>query len=524
MSDRLITALLKPGVFNHPAESCELIETHISWVILAGEYAYKIKKPVNLGFLDFSTLEQRHFYCHEELRLNRRLAPAIYLEVLAIHGTPDHPSLSADGPVIEYMVKMNRFAQQAQLDRMLQDGNLNETQIDAIASMVASFHQQLDPANPSAAFGTPEQVYAPVEENFDQIRGRIKDRQHLEQLAAIENWCNYSYALLEPVFTARKQAGFIRECHGDMHLRNLAWIHQQAVAFDCIEFNPELRWIDVISEVAFLVMDLQEKGRANFAQRFLNHYLQITGDYAGLAVLNFYLVYRALVRAKVDAIRLGQADLNSDERNKAEADFTHYLLLASEYIQAKTPVLFITHGLSGSGKSTVTQILLEMTGAIRIRSDVERKRLFALGVNSDSENKVDEGIYAAQTTQRTYDTLAELSNTIINAGFPVIVDATFLKAAQRQQFRQLTETHQVPFIILSFSALPDTLRRRIVDRDQGVSDANLAVLENQLKHWQPILVEETDAVINIDTNQPVDFARLRKQLAKKISVKSNKEG
>jgi hypothetical protein len=524
MSQPLIDALLEPGMYNHPVDCCELIETHISWVILAGEYAYKIKKPVNLGFLDFSTLEKRHFYCNEEVRLNARLAPDLYLEVVAISGNEKQPRLSDEGPVIEYMVKMKRFAQQTQLDRMLADDALNETHIDAIASMVADFHQQCDPAKASSAFGTPEQVYSPVDDNFVQNRSRLTDRQQLEQLTTIENWCRHNYALLRPVFTARKQAGFIRECHGDMHLRNLAWINNKPVAFDCIEFNPELRWIDVISEVAFLIMDLQEKNRAGFAQRFLNAYLEITGDYAGLQVLDFYLVYRALVRTKVEAIRLGQADLNSSERKHAEADLARYLLLASKYVKAKTPILFIMHGLSASGKSTVSQTWLELTGVIRIRSDVERKRLYAHAPDADSAHNVGEGIYAEQATQRTYELLAELANTILMAGFSVIVDATFLKAAQREQFRSLAESRHVPFIILSLSALPDTLRGRIVERAHGVSDANLTVLENQLKHWQPLSTEETASVIDIDTGRSIDFSQLRKQLAKKVAAQINKEG
>lgn len=516
MSNILINALLDPAVYSHPVETCELIETHISWVILAGDYAYKIKKPVNFGFLDFSTLEKRRFYCNEELRLNRRLAADIYLDVVAISGSPKQPCLSEEGPAIEYMVKMNRFAQQAQLDRMLESGALHKAHIDAIASMLADFHQQIDCANESSAFGSAEHVYAPVEENFSQIRERLADKPFLEQLEAIEAWCQHNYTVLRPVLEARKQTGFIRECHGDMHLRNLAWINDQPVAFDCIEFNPDLRWIDVISEVAFLVMDLQERKQPELSQRLLNAYLQLTGDYAGLDVLSFYLVYRALVRAKVDAIRLGQADISSRERTEAEADFSRYLTLANDYIQPKTPILIITHGMSASGKSTVTQQLLENMGAIRLRSDVERKRLFAIAADSDQGNNVNEGIYASEITQRTYTVLAELASGIITAGYPVIVDATFLKAAQREQFRKLAEADKVPFVILSFSALPDTLRGRIVDRDQGVSDANLAVLENQLKHWQPLTSDETAYVIEIDTNKPVDVSKLAEKVVEYI--------
>jgi len=508
MSNSLIDALLDPGFYDHPVESCELIETHISWVILAGDYAYKIKKPVDFGFLDFSTLEKRHLYCQEEVRLNRRLAANTYLDVVAIHGSPDQPHLSADSPVIEYMVKMRRFEQACQLDHMLENDTLTVTHIDAMATMAARFHQEIDRATASSMFGSAEKVYAPFEENFAQIRERVTGKNFLEQLATIEAWCKDSYVALGATFEQRKANGYVRECHGDMHLRNLAWIDNSAVAFDCIEFNPDLRWIDVMSEIAFLVMDLQEKKQARLAQRFLNTYLQETGDYDGLQVLRFYLVYRALVRAKINAIRLGQENISESERSEAETDFTRYLALALEYTQPQLPLLMITHGMSASGKSTVTQALLENMGAIRIRSDVERKRLFSLKAGTDKSTSVGAGIYTADITQRTYDRLAELAGNILDAGYTVIVDATFQDRAQRAQFKQLTIAKQVGFVILFITAPDDVLRQRIVERRKGVSDADLGVLEHQLSNWQPHAAEETGDVIEIDTSQPVDIPSL----------------
>ena len=508
MSNSLIDALLDPGFYDHPVASCELIETHISWVILAGEYAYKIKKPVDFGFLDFSTLEKRQFYCQEEVRLNRRLAANIYLDVVAIHGSPDQPHLSADGPVIEYMVKMRRFEQDCQLDHMLENDALTVTHMDAMANMAARFHEEIDRTTASSMYGSAEQVYAPVEENFVQIRERIKDKHFLGQLATIEAWCKDSYAVLAPLFEQRKANGYVRECHGDMHLRNLAWIDNSAVAFDCIEFNPELRWIDVMSEIAFLVMDLQEKNQARLAQRFLNSYLQETGDYDDLKVLRFYLVYRALVRAKVDAIRLGQEHISESERTEVETDFARYLALALEYTQPPLPLLMITHGMSASGKSTVTQSLLENMDAIRIRSDVERKRLFSLKAGADKSTPVGSGIYTAEITQRTYDRLAELAGNILDAGYTMIVDATFQDPAQRVQFKQLAMAKQVGFVILFITAPDEVLRQRILERNKGVSDANLSVLEHQLAHRQPHTADETGDIIEIDTSQPLDISSL----------------
>ncbi len=499
---------MDPAVYDHEVIQCQLLETHISWIILTGEYAYKIKKPVDLGFLDFSTLEKRHFYCDEELRLNARLAPGIYLDVVPIYGTEADPSLQAGGDVIEYAVKMRQFPQEAQLDRALARGDLQFNKIDAIARMVATFHASIAVAGRDMAYGDPEQVLQPVLENFAQIRERIEGRADLEILDELQSWSESMYSSLKPVLLQRKADGYIRECHGDMHLRNLAWYQGQPLAFDCLEFNPNLRWIDVISEVAFLVMDLQDRQQAQLAQRFLNAYLQHTGDYAGIAVLRFYLVYRAMVRAKVDAIRAAQEGISQQQADEAVQDFDGYLHLAKSYIRPSMPQLIITRGLSASGKTTETQPLLEMLGAIRIRSDVERKRLFGLSADQSATAKSGEGIYTAEATQQTYARLLEQAATILDAGYTVIVDAANLKYQQRSIFQQLAEQKQVSYIILEFSAKPETLRRRIMERKHDASDANLEILEQQLLHWQALHEDEQGFAINIDTEQPYDVNAL----------------
>ena len=511
----LISALMQPDLYDPPVERCELIETHISWVILAGAFAYKIKKPVNLGFLDFSTLEKRRFYCEEELRLNHRLAPAIYLSVLPITGTAEHPQWGdkeGEGDAIEYAVKMKAFPQQAQLDRVLARGELQARQIDILARLIAEFHQRIDVAGADSVYGDPEHIRQPVDENFKQIRDRVNDAEALKPLAELERWSQYNFDALYSIFEQRKSGGYIRECHGDMHLRNIAWADDAPIVFDCIEFNPNLRWIDVISEVAFLVMDLQDRKQPELAQRFLNAYLEHTGDYAGVHVLRFYLIYRALVRAKVDVIRAYQAGISREERTEDEKDFLDYLQLALTYARPAKPQLIITRGMSASGKSTLTQPLLEQLGAIRIRSDVERKRLFGLKPEDNGQSAVGEGIYTTEATHRTYDKLNELAAQIIDAGHSVIVDAVFLKYDEREQFRKLARAKQVPYIILEFTAKAESLRQRIVQRTGGVSDADLTVMEMQRSHWQPLAESERRYAISIDTEVPFDAVLLAGQI------------
>ncbi len=510
----LINALLKTSCFDHPAEQRELIETHISWVILAGDYAYKIKKPVDLGFLDFSTLEKRRVCCEEELRLNRRLAEEIYLSVIAIGGSPESPLLGADANVIEYAVKMRRFPQEAQLDRVLQRGELDAYKIDAFARMAAEFHATATSAESASEFGTPEQVWHPIAENFAQIREHLSGGEWEDQLANLEQWSRERYQVLLPLLQQRKQQGFIRECHGDLHLRNLAWIDGRAMAFDCIEFNPSLRWIDVISDIAFLVMDLRERGEPQLAQRFLNNYLEISGDYTGLPLLPFYMLYRAMVRTKVAAIRAGQKNIPKTERGVAVEEFTAYLEFAKHCIEKKQQLMLVTRGLSASGKSKHSSMLLEWMGAIRIRSDVERKRLYGLSADESGKAAPGEGIYSTEAGKKTYERLAELAVVVLDSGYPVIIDAVCGKREQRDRFYRLAENLEIPILIIEFQAPAEELRKRIGRRKGGVSDADLSVLEHQLEHWQSLQKDEEKYLLLVDTAGPLPQSG--KQLSEKI--------
>jgi len=507
-----ILAMLKPEFYNHPVDTCQLIETHISWVILTGNFVYKIKKPVNLGFVDFSTLEKRKYYCEEELRLNYRLAPNLYLEVVPISGSTEHPQLTGNKKIFEYAVKMRQFSQDMQLDHMLARNELTQDMIDSIADLIADFHQHNEITSITSDPGNPEQVYQPAKENFIQIRHHLHDKPKIALLSEIELWTEATFNEIKNIFTQRKEKGFIRECHGDLHLRNLAWYENSPLAFDCLEFNANFRWIDVISEIAFLMMDLDDHKQAELAHRFLNRYLELTGDYEGCRVLQFYLVYRAMVRAKVDAIRAAQEGTSQQESNEANKELYSYLQLAFNYTKRKKPFLIITRGMSASGKSTLTQPLLEKLGAIRIRSDIERKRLFNIKPGQNSREKTGQGIYNKEATAKTYLKLLELSEDIIDSGFPVIVDATFSTTEQRQLFKELATQKHVRYIIIEFIASHETLKKRIRNRAHDVSDADINILENQIKNWRAIGHEEKTYSISVNTEEDFDIEQLLNRL------------
>jgi uncharacterized protein len=502
---RLIDALSRPAAYPHPVDRVEVLQTHISYVLLAGEYAYKIKKPVNLGFLDFSTLEARRRCCEEELRLNRRTAPDTYLATVRITGNATAPVLDGDGPAIEYAVKMRRFAQDDLLDSMAKRGECSPALVDALARKLAAFHATVAIAGGESPFGTVDRVMAPPRANFDHIEKLIDDSSDVPQLERLRTWTDREGKRLAPVFADRRRNGFVRECHGDLHLGNIALIGGEPTPFDCIEFNADLRWIDVMNEVAFLVMDLADHRLPGLAIRCLNAYCESSGDYAGLAVLRFYMVYRAMVRAKIACIRMQQPGVATDAKAAIEAEYRGYFHLAERLAHRRTTALMLTHGLSGSGKTTVAGALAERFGAIRIRSDVERKRLFGLDASARTSSAVGSGIYDSAATRRTYAKMAELARSVIAAGWPVIVDATFLRDAERTAFRALARELAVPVVIVSCTAPDVELRARILAREQtraDASEAGLEVLARQHDSCEPASRDELGDTVEFDTTQP----------------------
>jgi aminoglycoside phosphotransferase family enzyme/predicted kinase len=506
IATRLVDRLREPARYPHPVDRVELIETHISWVVLAGDYAYKLKKPVALGFLDFTALAARQRFCEEELRLNRRTAPALYLEVVPIGGAPDDPRLGAT-PAIEYAVKMRRFDQDALLDRVAGRGALTPAQVDAIAAMVADFHTRIERAPPGVDWGTPERVTTFAEQNFDQLEPLVAAPADVEHLERLRTWTGHEFSERREHFAERRRTGLVRECHGDLHLGNIALIGGAPVAFDCIEFNDDLRWIDVMSEVAFLVMDLLDQRLDALAWRCLDRYLERTGDYEGLGVLRFYLVYRAMVRAKIACLRARQPGLDAAAQGRLALEYRGYFELARRLADAVRPGIVLMHGLSGSGKTTVAQRLLERLGAVRVRSDVERKRLHGLDAAARTASAPGAGLYEPETTRRTYERLAAAARAIVDAGWPAIVDAASLHRADRDRFRRLARALGVPFVIATCEAPEAVLRNRVAARERAgadASEATLAVLERQLATAEPLGADERADAVAFPTDAGAD--------------------
>ncbi|RUR66353.1 aminoglycoside phosphotransferase [Variovorax guangxiensis] len=509
MDTTLIDAL-RAQLQQETGQPVALVETHISWVLLTPTQALKLKKPVRLPFLDFGSVESRRHFCEEELRLNRRFAPTLYIDVAPVCGTRESPRIGGGGTPIDHVVRMRRFAESALLRNLLVSNALEPRLLDGFAKRLAGLHGEAQRAAPVSCFGAPDAVVRAANDVLASLRAQLQEGEadRAASLAGIGAWIEEQGQALRMAWIARQQAGAVRECHGDLHLANVVLVDGALTPFDCIEFDPALRWIDVMSDVAFLTMDLKAHGHGEFAFRFLDGWLQHSGDYAGLQVLRFYEVYRALVRAMASGMAPGDRD-----GKKKGPDYlaSARRLLAQPEEGAQGARLMIAHGLSGSGKSSVALQLLCAAGAVRVRSDVERKRLFGLApLERSAAAGLD--IYGAEATRRTFEKLRACARDALLAGYPVIVDAAFLRRAERQGFEALATELRVPFSILDCSATPATLRRRVAERDAtgtDASEAGLAVLERQLATHEPLDADERRAAIEVSTEATVDIEQLR---------------
>ena len=500
-SDTLIKALQNPELYDHPVRDFQVIETHISQVILTGDFAYKIKKPMDFGFLDFSTLERRKRFCEEELRLNSRLASELYLEVVPITGSPEQPRLGGEGDAFEYAIRMRQFDQDQLFDKRQERGDLPADMLTSLARQVALFHDSLPAIDEDKPLGTPEAVYAAMQENFDQIRPMLDDSALLLQLDNLEDWTRTTFERHRELIASRRAKGMVRECHGDLHLANITVFNDQVTVFDCIEFNEPFRWIDVINDLAFLLMDLEARREPLLANLVLNSYLEFRGDFEALALLPLYKAYRAMVRAKIALFTMANPSLSEEERASLMQRYREYAQLAEDYGEIPNHYLLATTGLSASGKTCVSAAMAGELDLIRLRSDVERKRLHGLGPLDDSKSGLGTDLYSPEATEKTYLHLAGLARDLLASGFSVIVDAACLKEHERTLFAKVAEAQGVPFALLHCEA-PEQLRREWVRNRKGdASEATEELLDAQQNWFEPLTVEEKTHTVHLHTDQ-----------------------
>ncbi|HUP09184.1 MAG TPA: AAA family ATPase [Caldimonas sp.] len=479
---------LREHLLSRTARPVRLVETHISWVLLTDAIAYKLKKPVRLPFLDFGTLAARCHYSREELRINRRLAPWLYLDVVDVVETPGGPRVTGPGRVVDVALRMRRFPDGALWSERVPRGEVGPSDVDGLAATLAAFHASAPSALPSTPHGRAEGHARVVDRLLAALPSDAVDA------ASVRTWLSAECTRLHPHFEQRRHEGHVRECHGDLHLANVVQLRDRAAPFDAIEFDESLRWIDPVEDIAFLVMDLLAHGATGLAWRFLNAWLAATGDYEGLPALRYHLVCRALVRAQVCALR--EAAVASADGACSSAA---YRALAAALIQAPPARLAITHGLPGAGKTHVAGRLAEAAGAVHVRSDVERKRLFGLAPLQRSDPAA--GVYDASATARTYARLRDVARLALQAGWPVIVDAAFLLRDERRDAASLAAQHAAAFCILDCVATPDVLRARVrarLDAGSDASEADESVLERLTIAAEPLDADERAHAVVVD--------------------------
>jgi uncharacterized protein len=492
-----LAGLLDAAAYPHRSTPPELIETHISWVVLTGTFAYKIKKPVHFDFVDFSTLARREHFCREELRCNRAFAPDLYLDVVPItRDADDSVRVDGEGETVEWAVRMRQFPRDRQLDALLSRGAVTIEAMQGFGAALARRHARA-PAQVCAPEELERRVLQPVWDNFDALLAVPSMAAHGQLLARVRRRSADLAERLQPLLQQRLTGGWVRECHGDLHLGNLVQLEDSITAFDCLEFNPDLRWIDPYSDVAFLFMDCLVRGRDDLGHAFVDGYLDSSGDYVGARLLTFYAAYRAMVRAKVAALREAQADAVP-----ARPDALDYVRWAASRLERAPGMLVLMCGLSGSGKSYLAARLAPRLPAVRLRSDVARKTLAGLAPEVSAAAAVGEGLYTSERSDAVYAQLADLADDLLRAGEHVIVDATFLDAARRRRFLARAEALGRPGVVLWCDAPVALLRQRIIDRAAGgpqASDADLAVLARQQTQFEA----PSGRVIRIDTSAPL---------------------
>lgn len=513
-----IKSLLNPEAYPEPVQTVTLIQTHVSWIFLTENHAYKVKKPVDFGFLNFSTIDRRRFYCNEEVRLNRRLCPDIYEGVVEIRESSAGATFCGNGPVIDFAVKMKRMPAGSMLDSLVNSNRISIPEIQQVACVIANFHLTAPTSSAVAEFGQLDRIMFNWQENFDQMIPFEDSTLSSEDRELIKTWITSFATQHADLFKRRIDQGYIRECDGDIHLENISIMDGKVCIFDCIEFNERFRYCDTAADVAFLLMDLDFHGRHDLAGEAETTYLEKSGDFEMMTLIDFYKVYRAFVRGKVESLRLIDSGVGHQEMELARTKATRYFRLARGYIERRRlgPTLFITCGLMGSGKSTLAAQLSFELGIVRFNSDSVRKQMAGISAGTPVPDAYGEGLYTSQANEATYAELIRLAETELAAGRSVIIDASFKRLKDRSNFAALAKRCKASFAILLVTCDEQENRRRLLERSSSgktVSDGRAELLDLQQRDFETPLMEEgrlitLNAVYSAETLTNMIYRRL----------------
>jgi len=507
-----------PAIYPEPTTKVDMRETHISLVFLTDQHAYKIKKPVDLGFVDYSTLDKRHEFCQQEVALNRRLSTNVYLDVVALHHDGSHYHFTDTGAVMEYAVKMRRLPASSSLDEHLARGAVSDALIVALAHQLATFHAThpapvLSSAD-GALYGSHGRVRADWQENFDQTANLISVLSR-DMYTRIHQAVTTFLSQRASWFEQRVTEGRIRDCHGDLRAEHIYVDNESLQIIDCIEFNPQFRYIDVVSEIAFLAMDLERLGFAAHADAFVRAYVEASGDMTLYRLLDFYRCYRAYVRGKVRSMLL-QETVPRRDLPRLQRDAEWCFTLAERYAKRLTrPVCLMTTGLIGTGKSTIAQGVAEALDLRLFSSDRVRKERAGLSPETPQRVAYGDGLYSASTSEQTYDALAALARMALQQGDSVVVDAAFSKQSQRTRIQGLAADMGAECYLIDCVAPEAVIHERLEQRMRtpgSVSDGRWAIFPEFLRQYEPVQAGGSElgnaAYIRLDTTPPVEHGVL----------------
>jgi aminoglycoside phosphotransferase family enzyme/predicted kinase len=495
-------------------QTVDLIETHVSWVFILERDVFKLKKPVNFGFLDFRTLDARKSACDAEVRLNARLAPGVYLGVAPVRRSPGGAHVidsanSADGPVVDWAVHMARLSDECRADVLLAKGALHDGDIDAIAERISAFHGEATGGASAARFGSIDAIRRNVDENFAQAREAASASVGAERADEIARWQLDFLAAHAERFARRAAEGRVRECHGDLRLEHVyLGVAACPTVIDCIEFNDRFRFGDTCSDVAFLSMDLAAHGRVDLAERFLARYARASDDFDLYEVVDFYESYRAYVRGKIAALRASDPGLDARDRERAEREARrHFLLaLAAPRRPAMAPILVAVGGTIASGKSTVAEHLGAALSAPVLEADRTRKAMLGVAPTHPLDEDPWRGAYDPAVTDRVYEELLRRADVVLASGRPVVVDASFRSREMRRRVGALAHRHGVRFDFVECKVDPAVCRSRLAARAAGrqVSDGRLAIFDAFQAGFEPVSELGPDEHTILDTSRPFE--------------------
>lgn len=525
--------LLRPEAYPEPTKKVDLIQTHISFIFITDKFVYKVKKPVDFGFLDFATLEKRKYHCEQELLLNRRLSPNVYLSVQPVTEDNGRLYIGGKGRIIDYAVKMEKLPMDKLMLKLLKENKLTPSMVVEVAKKIAEFHEQAETSAEIAKFGKVGLIKKNTDENFEQTKKYIGKTITEDQFNEIKKYTNAFYENKAAVFKERILENRIKDCHGDMHMEHIC-VTKPVIIFDCIEFNKRFRYSDTAADIAFLAMDLDFNKRHDLSEVLMEAYIKHSGDENVLKTLDFYKIYRAYVRGKVIGFMLGDGSVPEKDKELAAERAKKYFELAYSYIKKEpkaslsvspacykdAPVLIITCGLMGTGKSTIAKEIAELKKLAVFSSDVVRKDLAGISEKEHRYEDYSSGIYSKEFSEKTYQKMFELADEELSHSKSVLLDACFPKKWQRAKAKETALKNKSKFICLEFICPDDEIKKRLDNRyktGEDASDGRWEIFYKQKNEFEK--VDEISDNEHVVMNSVKQF----KDIIKEIEEKFGKE-